>query len=1096
MGIPEEEVEKYLKEVAERASNMDTKSLKPSDALILSTWKYGSNGGPDYKIGYTNVKQLQMLRKNIEEAGDLYARDLGPSAYRWGNAEHAGGSLRSALSADRKNPINLNAEGGPEAFANEVGNAVRQGATNADIISELNILVTRWNTYGRNADSVFGNFDKFIKLLEENLATNPGPDGKAMPYILREDGSKEITHPQTVALISRMRRQNLPGVGFWSQNNQGRTYGRLTYGKTVEGDSQQDDRQMRELAAASIAISKSAKNYRVDGEGALSAAGIALKEARKSRIPFTAARILAGDNLDLKATRESIIANGSGYENHWHGLLPKKGTTAIGYVGYAASRLYGLAGGYYVPNAVKMMPDHWGANNRLFNAQLMKRGHAMKAAYVTGADVNPVTVGIAGTTAYSYVTGSSSVGPTQAAADAADADGNSEANDYLALSSSTEAKKIREWVRLNCGDPDLKLPSQWMPNWASDVDNYIESVVLRAAKLLKENPDEYPSWNAVSTTNDFEQVWTDAREQINKKLRENAIEESLLSAYKELTNSENDDLYNAKEDETVHFDRVYKWLKADEDGVAPISDDTLMVMHPWKENRASFIAEVKRREHSLSNEAENLRTAAIINAYTNGSASSATDLLKQAAELLAKEELNNDFLVPLKLDSNGQYVADPVNLTADKLQKALDDAQAELDRIEAERELKEREVAAAIGLNLWMKDNTPDNFAKIKDTALQDKFETDVVKAIAASGDTFSPAELRDPNVIGGIIGSTIKDDIAKFILENDVDGDGDVDAEDLEAKAKAAAANNSNGADDKDLGVTWSSALQSGENLISKLTDHDGDGTSALIDTDAGRFVSGVAQSAFGSVASGIGNLNATDSGKEFIGVGAGNLAALSFPSLAKRIPILKHIANIPVVGGLAIAFVSFFGIMKLTNSFLNGESTFGESDAQGDTGETGSTGDAQGDGKHIQRDVGFKVRVQGHDGKQLPEVIMLEVEDLDGDGQKDIINFFDTDNDGKWAAQVVYSDGAKSFAATELLIGDDKMQGLMNINSPDEVISKATLKSGATINLEGLKHTGGSQPSELKLTMGSQTYILNHELNDDGLMHDGDLEKMEPAT
>lgn len=692
---------------------------------------------------------------------------------------------------------------------------------------------------------------------------------------------------------------------------------------------------------------------------------------------------------------------------------------------------------------------------------------------------------------YSSLTGKPNNSPSVQTQDNNDEETTPE-NPDAKFATSKEADLIRVWAERKQPKPP-GADTGWVETDAEET--YKNRIINRAAKLLQKNPSLYPHYSDGNPLNNFDAVWVDAKKEIDIEDRENNIKTALIEYYK----NERGSNYNAAGDANSDYHTILPWLIADPRiGQNPVYDDA---------TRMAFIGQVHRHIISITPAAVATRFRAAEAAYISMAVASGgrtppslTKTEKLAAALIADKRSDNNvtFLIPLKFDANGMpvvdangqpvvdaaYLATPEGQTL--LTETLEEAENKIKIAEEKRIVEERTTSARVGLNLWMKDNTPAAFAKLKIADNQDKLEEGVAIALAKS--SFTEEQLRNPDnaAVSAVRKDAMDQAIAAFIAKNDLDKDGDVDAKDRKLKERNENGNYKPG---KDLSLTWDETKSSLSNAFNTLTDIDGDGYSAFIQRDWGRSISGTVQLAGGALGDMFGNLSNTKDGQQVLGIGAGIFAALALPSIARRIPILKHIANIPVVGGLLFAALGFFLAAKGVNSYFTGDSLFAEGEGDGDDG------DAQGDGTHIQRGEGFKVRVntQGHTG-DIPQIITLET-DVDGDGVKETVNFFNTDGDDLWAGQVVSPDGTETYAVPEFLTRD-KMQGLMNFASPDAASSKATLKEGKTIQIELTDHDATTgKPTKSKLTVNDNVFELGiHDIND-GLVHDKDLKTMEPA-
>lgn len=630
----------------------------------------------------------------------------------------------------------------------------------------------------------------------------------------------------------------------------------------------------------------------------------------------------------------------------------------------------------------------------------------------------------------------SNTGPTVEAADAADSPStDDDAPADIAIASSNEAIKIRQWAEQHRDDAALKLPNY---TFSSEDDAYIESIVLRAAHLLKNKPADYPNvrWSTVSNNNDFTEVWAAARTEINAGLRNDGIKASAMKAYAELTGR--DATFNFASDTSIHFNKVVGWLQADTTNIAPIDPATLLVVDPWATDSAAFKSAVERLEDSLSPAAVNARIEAALAGFAadRGVAVTAlTEAEKEAATVLANT---------LKNPATGVfYTADELKGSADANKTlragALTSATAIIEQRAVEAARQARIQVALIG------------YANDKGSGLAGLTAAERQAATAMIETKDASNVLHTESYLSGIAGRVKRQDILTSVTKA------------LNTPAPGSTA-------DSNFAVTGQEAIQSGLNVLNTVTDIDGDGYSALIQTDWGRSISGGLQQAGGAINNLWGNLNKTEGGRDTIGIGAGIAGALLLPSIARQIPFLKFFANIPVVGGLLFAVLGFFLAAKSVNGLYKNGSLFGDSE-DGDT-DTGS--ETQGSGGYIDASaVGHKIRTQPHDGG-LPEIISIEG-DFDGDpATLEVLHFFDLDRDGQYAAQLARPGEGISFAAPEMISGSDLQGTLEFIDNITR--AKATARANMDIKIEAVGNTG--DPAIMKLTINGQDYNLNHKL------------------
>jgi len=413
LGSPAK-VEDYMHDVAFRAQNIADRTpfittLNARDALILASWKRGSNVGKNgkYNIGISNDTQIRLLRYTIEEAGDLYSRDAGPTPFTVINSENVGGRLRKLIktNADKEDDPDTNNFGGNwpayEQAANKVvGSGFEHGLTTADLIAELNMAVAR--TQKANP---FVSFDDLLQQIEIKLAKSTKADGELVQSITHPDGRIEITDPAVIPMLKRLRAQE---DLVWHKNNQGDTVKATWWGKSPEGSIAVDERTLRENASYSLNIKNSSLRFRAAPTGARSAAGNQLAAASFYRRLGVPLRLLWGDNLDIAETRTNIKTNGGSFSYAWQAAKGEEPTNAFAKM-WQASRpgkfwnialkrpariLYRIHGFDALPTAMRFMPDHWFNGN----AQKYKFNNPMRAAYA----INGVVAG-----SLLYATGSS-----------------------------------------------------------------------------------------------------------------------------------------------------------------------------------------------------------------------------------------------------------------------------------------------------------------------------------------------------------------------------------------------------------------------------------------------------------------------------------------------------------------------------------------------------------------------------------------------------------------------------------------------------------------------------------------------------------------
>ena len=875
---------------------------------------------------------------------------------------------------------------------------------------------------------------------------------------------------------------------------------------------------MRELTAYSLAVRNSAQRYRVNPDGSRSAAGKQLFAADKPRIGFSILRFLLGDRLDLAETRQSIRSAGSAYENKWHGLLPEGGFKGVLSPTYLLNRVYGLAGGYYLPNAVKLIPDHV----RIFgySAQLLKRNYGIKAAHavgslvpllglpslVTAADeaiewawgedtwqadwLNPanaittsfgtawnVTGGwLFPTNSEGWFAGSQQddsvqTGPTVAAAQAAASASTPGAEADPNLVTTNEYIMIGVWLE-DTGRSALNLPDNWM---SGEDEVYINRIHMRAAHLLKTKASDFPAWSLNPAENDFSAVWGKAREEINDEIRKEYIGASLISALSELTSGQVSE---------ANRTQLRTWLE-NNPNIASIDPNTMLVSNPWDDDRAGFTAHVNRLFTSQGPNALQARIEAAKKLYADKRGVGVNELT--AVELLASQTIagminpnNTDYYIFVKPDANGGPLMNGTTPEVDAslipdtlLTQTLDIARQEVERAQ-------RISAARMGLNSWMIENTPAEFTELKDQAQFD-VELDAAEILAANT-ALSLDDLRNPAALSAERAAALTQAITAYKAA-DINQDGVVDERDRPPES------GDDGPDtgpDANMGVTWDETKQAAANWLNWATDIDGDGYSVFMDTDFGRTISGGAQAFFGVIGDGVSDLSKTQEGKNAMAIGGAAIAALIAPSILKNFPVFKQISQIPVIGGLLIAGMTFFFAARLGTNLANDRGLFGgqagADDNSGGEDDDGRTDDAQGSGGHIplQRGHGFQVRVQ-RNGDVVPEIITIEVDDLDGDGIKDTLNFLDTDGDDEFAAQLVLSDGSKSFVAADFITREQLTQGGLTMTptpSNGEFVKNGTL--GTTINVTAVSNAGTTgQPTQFQLTGATaQPLVFENEV------------------
>jgi hypothetical protein len=668
------------------------------------------------------------------------------------------------------------------------------------------------------------------------------------------------------------------------------------------------------------------------------------------------------------------------------------------------------------------------------------------------------------------------------------------------LAASLEADYVRKWVDAKLEDAAeverLKLPNGY---WSAEEDAaYRDRVIVEAAKLLQADAAKpaadriYPAINR-SGANNFEAVWTAARTNVNEQIRATMIENALVNAYRKDRNR--DESYDPKADPQNKFTDVLALL-IKERGIAPINS-ALMVSDPWDDTtQDAFVARAMYYQQMVIEKPQRIQLV--------------KDLI--IAELgLDKDNLATD--VQQALNTISTRYADMQGLNGNFY--SLDGLRSSKDQIveafNTELNTIKRTAAATDGFTAWL-DANQGNMPEFTDlsTARQNEVKAVVIERLAALPATpFTNAILASTDnadlnakreefvneAITAILTLPAPAPASTPKIEGDTDGNGDLsDAERAALAAKRAAAKPGT-----DFSLSLADTKSAASNVFNSLTDIDGDGVSAFIDTEFGRSVSGTFQQITGAATSMFGNLSQTEDGKQMIGIGAGVIAALALPNLAKNIPILKHIANIPVVGGIAMAFLGFFLATKGANAIFNGaldapDKTDPKNPAAttGDEGDkTGGEGDTQGGGGHLPVEgKGYKVKIQTHDGK-LPQIITIEG-DFDGDPEtKEVMNFFDTNRDGVYAAQLFSADGSESWVAPSLL-GKDVVDGALNLFVPNAPRSRASLEANQEIKVEAIDNNDDGQTDSFKLTIGGTVYTLDHKL--DGIMDDADLKTLEP--
>ena len=632
---------------------------------------------------------------------------------------------------------------------------------------------------------------------------------------------------------------------------------------------------------------------------------------------------------------------------------------------------------------------------------------------------------------------------------------------------------IRAWVDAN--REQLDLPTNFNPL----SNEYVDSIIARAAKIWKDNPDTYPEssypLNVPGEELPLRNLWDTARTEEDSVRREANVTEALVLAYRDVYNL--DDETDPRNTEGFHFDTVLDWLlgdTADTAGGNAIGDD------PWgnlfDSNQRELLKErTKYYEKAINDRPKRHATAlAALEADQKAKAlvipNNATPKDIEAAIIAT-----TNTLADARKDNGNFYTVD--ELKGDETKDLRRDTFAEkidgiIDaRLEAKR-IEEARPAAIAAVDKWIEENDTPRFDQLAGLGTYQKDIKDgMVEALLSNQQPrFTKDDFETGKVEDKVYQELLKADVDKAFAALDTNKDGNLSQDEKDAGTKKDTDDDSPGIFDN---FTPDKVKRSTANLLNSAGDIDRDG----IMDDWVRATAGTIGSVVKPIGSYMGAMAADKEGQYALSIAGGIAGMLLLPGFAKSLPILKHIANIPVVGGLAFAVLGFFAAAHLTGGITRGVFTDGDTDGDAE-------GDAQGDGKFIQKSgAGFNVKIQDHDGS-IPQIMPI-TDDLDEDPET-TLNLFDADGDGIYVAQLFDADGNVSWSSPEMIKGEDISSSFSF--TPNAFMSNADVKNGADVTLEATTHKG---QDAFKLTIGTQEYYLDHRL--DGELDTDNLVKLE---